>query len=161
MRIWRFIPTAAILLGAANVAQAANIPILNFSFEADVLNCTAGASCVLQNQAPNGWTESTNAPAGAPSGFAGGGFYGVYKPGPVQYPAGVPDGVNVAYVQTGVYSVSLTQTLTSVLQVNDTYTLSFYVGERADASTLNPALGCSGFNVSLMAGGNILSTQEQ
>jgi len=149
---------AAILLGAANVAQSANIPILNPSFEADVLNCTAGASCVLQNQVPSGWTESTTAPAGAPSGFSGGGFYGVYKPGPVQYPAGVPDGVNVAYMQTGVYSVSLTQTLTSVLQANDTYTLTFYVGQRADASTLNPALGCSGFNASLMAGGIVLNS---
>lgn len=159
MRVWQFVSTSAILLWAVNVAQCANIPILNPSFEADVLNCNAGdPACVLQNQAPNGWSESTTAPSGSPSGLAGGGFYGAYKPGAAQYMAGVPNGVNVAFMSTGVYSVSLSQTLTSTLQVNDTYTLSVYVGLRSDSNVVNPPYGCSPFNVSLMAGGNILNT---
>ena len=63
----------------------------------------------------------------------------------MQYPSGVPDGVNVAYISTGVYSNALSQTLTSTLQANDTYTLTFYVGprERRIQASRNPTMAAA------------------
>jgi hypothetical protein len=59
-------------------------------------------------------------------------------------------------VQTSGLSNFLSQTLTTNLQANDTYTVKAYVGLRADAYT--SGFGCSGFNISLLAGGNVLNT---
>ena len=62
MNIWRVVP-AAILLCPANAVLADTITILNPSFEANVLSCTAGLGCATVNTLA-GWTGFTTDPAG-------------------------------------------------------------------------------------------------
>ena len=141
MKVLRFL-SAATLLCTASFVQADTITILNPSFEADVFACSPGPGCATDDTLTD-WTGST----ANPSGFSGGGVafnnFGVYKPGTAEYPGGVPDGVNVAYLSTNVYNVSISQVLGSDLVANDTYTLTGFVGIRKDTSVIPPALGTS------------------
>jgi hypothetical protein len=141
MKVLRFL-SAATLLCTASLVQADTITILNPSFETDVLACSPGPGCATDDTLTD-WTAST----ANPSGFSGGGVafnnFGVYKPGTAEYPGGVPDGVNVAYLSTNVYNVSISQVLGSDLIANDTYTLTGFVGIRKDTSVIPPALGTS------------------
>jgi hypothetical protein len=121
MNIWRLVP-AAILLCAANAVLADTITILNPSFEANVLSCSAGPGCNTDNTLAD-WTGSTTDPVGFVSDILASGVFGAFKPGTGQYPAGVPDGVNVAYLVTADYSVSISQVLSATLKANDNYTL--------------------------------------
>ncbi len=155
--IWRFFP-AALLFSAAVVAHASTITVLNPSFEDDVLGCIAGASCATDDTITD-WTGTT----AYPGGFNGDGLdltgaFGVFKPGSVQYPSGVPDGVNVAYLTAIANSVSISQTLGATLQANDTYTLTAWEGLRDDTGVLAPGLGCNGSNITLEAGGTVLNS---
>ena len=144
----RLIPTAVILFWAVNVAPAAAVPVANPNFAIDVLTCVPGISTCSTYDAITSWAGSTLV----------GAAFGVYRPGTESYPGGVPIGVNVAYLQELGATESISQTLSSTLRANDTYTLSFYVGLRKDINAIPPSLGCYGFNVALMAGGNILNT---
>ncbi len=127
---------------------AANIPIANPSFEIDIPVCVPAISTCSTDDMITSWTGSqlTNA------------NFGVYIPGTESYPGGVPNGVNVAYLQELGNTETISQTLAAKLQANDTYTLTFYVGLRKDFMALPPALGCYGFNVTLLAGGHILNS---
>jgi hypothetical protein len=153
----KYLSFAFLIGGLAAHLQGGAISIFNPSFETDVLSCTAGASCAT-NDIVTGWTGST----ANPNGFDGppGAFntFGMIKPGTSQYPGGAPDGVNIAYLSTNVYSVSLSQILSANLLANDTYTLTLDIGERADHDVTNPGLGCNGFNSELDAGGNFLNS---
>jgi hypothetical protein len=156
MKVHRFLP-AAILLCTASLVQADTLTILNPSFETDVLACSPGPGCATDDTLTD-WTAST----ANPSGFSGGGVafnnFGVYKPGTAEYPGGVPDGVNVAYLSTNVYNVSISQVLGSDLVANDTYTLTGFVGIRKDTSVIPPGIGDFGYNVALEANGTVLNS---
>ena len=156
MKVHRFLP-AAILLCTASLVQADTLTILNPSFETDVLACSPGPGCATDDTLTD-WTGST----ANPSGFSGGGVafnnFGVYKPGTAEYPGGVPDGVNVAYLSTNVYNVSISQVLGSDLVANDTYTLTGFVGIRKDTSVIPPGIGDFGYNVALEANGTVLNS---
>lgn len=52
------------------------------------------------------WTGFTTDPVGV-SDILASGVFGAFKPGTGQYPAGVPNGVNVAFLITGEYVVSI------------------------------------------------------
>src|ERR1022692_3330835 len=159
MNIWRLVP-AAILLCAANAVLADTITILNPSFEANVLSCSAGPGCNTDNTLAD-WTGSTTDPVGFVSDILASGVFGAFKPGTGQYPAGVPDGVNVAFLITGAYVVSISQVLSATLKANDTYTLSGFVGMRDDTNILSPGLGCfGGYYASLEAGGTVLNSLD-
>jgi hypothetical protein len=136
----RFLPLVATL--AASVfgtafAQGTTIPILNPGFEADVLNCAPSEACY-----------NAEVPAWLP-GWFNGGDSGTIKPGPAQYPGGVPGGVNVAFLGGSACGYAVTgaifQTLPATLQPNTTYILQFSVGHRADEAF-------TGYVASLLAG---------
>jgi hypothetical protein len=52
------------------------------------------------------WTGFTTDPVGV-SDILASGVFGAFKPGTGQYPAGVPNGVNVTFLITGEYVVSI------------------------------------------------------
>ena len=133
------------------MATAGNIPIANPSFEIDMITCIPGIPSCNTSDAITSWTGSELVNAA----------FGVYTPGTNSYPGGVPNGVNVAFLQELGNTESISQTLGSTLQANDTYTVSFYVGLRKDVNVIAPGLGCYGFNVTLLAGGHILNSLLQ
>src|ERR1700690_2184113 len=104
MKFVRSLPALAIFL-AVNVTQAADIPIANASFEAD-LTCTASTSCAT-NDTITAWTGATADPNGFsdPAGIRATGSFGAFRPSAISYPSGVPSGANIAYLTTVVYSV--------------------------------------------------------
>lgn len=153
---------ALLTFGMAAALSAAQITIQNASFQADVLNAgcpgqqTYG-SCTNEGQnnpAIIGWTGSSPVPADAGSQWN----YGVYAPSSVSYTGALPNGTQVAYLQAIADNVSISQTLSATLLSDDTYTLTVDVGERSDRGVLFPGINCNGFNVSLTAGGNTLSS---
>lgn len=76
-----------------------------------------------------------------------GGFAGTIKPGTGQYPGGIPEGANVAFLGEPPTSAgSISQTLTATLQANTKYTLRLSVGHRADEAF-------TGYIATLVAGG--------
>ena len=109
-------------------ASAQPIAITNPSFEADPL-------------AENGFLFTA-------SGWTTTPFAGAFNPTAAAFPGGAPDGQNVLFSSGG----SATQTLSAVLLANTTYTLSYYVGQRADG------LGFSPYLVELLAGGSTLAS---
>jgi PEP-CTERM motif len=156
--IWEFVP-AAFLFCAATAAQASTITVLNPSFEDDVLSCTPSSPGCGTNNSITDWTGSTAYPGGFDGvGVDYTGDFGVYDPGTVSYPGGVPNGVNVAYVQAIANSASISQTLSATLQANDTYTLTVWEGLRDDTGVIDPGLGCNGSNISLEADGTVLNS---
>jgi len=153
----KLLSSLALLLSAgfATHLSAAAITIVNPGFEADVLSCAPSGTCGI-NQAITGWTGSTADPNGFADGYNAAGTFGVYKPSSVQYPNGpIPGGSNVAYVTGTTYSASISQVLGATLLANDTYTLSFYVGQRVDLT--GHAAGCNGLSGALEAGGAVLT----
>lgn len=143
--------TAAALLSGQ--AGAVTISILNNSFETPDEG-SSGAS----NDTVTSWVGTSGVSFG----------YGTYSPvSPTQYNANGTDGLPVGRVvpndsvnlnggkQAAFLGATgtLTQTLSDVLQVG-TYTLTFYVGHRADGF----AYPSGGASVSLLAGGVVDST---
>jgi hypothetical protein len=156
--IWIFVP-AAILFCAATMAQASTITVLNPSFEADVLTCAPSSPGCSTDDFITDWTGTTAYPGGFDGvGVDYTGVYGVYNPGTVSYPGGVPNGVNVAFLQAIANSVSISQTLSATLEANATYTLTVWEGLRNDTGVIAPGLGCSGSNIALEAGGTVLNS---
>ena len=155
MNLWRLVP-AAILVCAATAVQASTITILNPSFENQVFS--TGTGTPYPYGTITDWTATTASPDGFNGNVGDGGAFGVYNPGTVSYPGGVPDGVNVAFLQGVANSVSISQTLSASLQANDTYTLTAWEGLRDDTGVLAPGLGCNGSNITLEAGGTVLNS---
>ena len=126
MKFVQSFPAAVILL-AVNVTQAADIPIANASFEAD-LTCSASTTCAT-NDSITGWTGATADPNGFsdPAGIRANRVLLVpLGLSAISYPSELPDGANIAYLTTVVYSVSISaDTFGAVLQANDTYTVTF------------------------------------
>lgn len=130
----RFIRLALIALISLSLPAslfAEAIPVVNPSFEDDVL-CD-GCS---QTATVTGWNVTS------------GGGDGVLNPDATQYPGGVPDGANIAFLNgTGNF---VHQTLASNLEAGMRYTLTVNVGQRADENFV-------GYRVQLRAGGEILA----
>jgi hypothetical protein len=129
--------TVAALLGVGFVsseAHATSIPIANASFEA-----LQFANPPLFAPTIPSWTVG-----GPPEPFQNAGT-GQTNAG--QYPGGIPDGVNYAFINNGFIS----QTLTTALASSTTYTLGFFVGHRLDEGTDN-------YIVELLAGSTVLAS---
>ncbi len=155
--IWGFVP-AALLFCAATMAQVSTITVLKPSFEDDVLSCIPSSPGCSTDDSITDWTGSTAYPGGFDGvGTDYTGAFGVYNPGTISYPGGVPNGVNVAFVQAIANSASISQTLSATLQANDTYTLTVWEGLRDDTGVIDPGLGCNGSNISLEADGTVLN----
>jgi hypothetical protein len=131
-RLIQLLPIAVTLPSTAFAEEnCVPIPIQNPGFEADVLTCGSGLTC-----------DNPKVPAWLPSGFAG-----TIKPGTGQYPAGVPEGVNVAFLgEPDTSTGSISQTLGATLKANTKYILKLSVGHRADEVF-------TGYIAALLAGG--------
>ena len=127
-------------------APASTIAINNASFEADVQTGTGPTSFTFDDVP--GWSFANNAYVftWAPSVGPGG-----------EFPGGIPNGANVVWVGgpnvVGPYSATLSQTLSAKLEANTTYTMTVYVGQRAD-------IPLSGYTISFGAGGVVLASDS-
>jgi hypothetical protein len=116
---------AATLLTASFASQAVVVNIVNPSFESNAL-------------ALDTWNFSID-------GWIGG---ATWHPGTSYYPSGVPDGVNVAWNNSG----TISQTLTTALTNNTTYNLNVQIGHRADGVWSN------NYTIELLAGSNVIAS---
>lgn len=116
------------LLGglASRPAWAQTISVTNPGFESNAL-ADGGFTLSI-----TGWTIAGSA--------------GTYNPTSTQYPGGVPEGMNVAFINGG----SISQVLGATLTADTSYTLQVDVGDRAD--TPFPV-----YSVGLYAGGVLLA----
>jgi len=102
-------------------AQGQGIPIVNGNFNSDLLGCAAGPLCFDFGVIP-GWVAGVPAATLKPSTGAGG-----------EFPGGIPGGgPNVAAVGDANGAATITQDLGFTPSPNTTYTLTVYVGQRAD-----------------------------
>jgi hypothetical protein len=133
MKRFLLLPFALALCGSAHAQLGSGaIPILNPGFETDVLTC-AELPCYVPGI--TGWTF--------------GPVSGTFKPGPAQYPNGVPRGVNVAGMGNANSTGSIEQTTWVPLEADRTYVLSMSIGQRADYPF-------TGYEASLVAGNVVL-----
>jgi hypothetical protein len=121
--------SALLLSLIANSAFATPVSINNASFESQVLSDGKYVIGIA------GWSNTSG---------------GVFNASAAQFPGGVPDGQNFAWLNGG----SAGQTLTANLTSNSEYTLSVGVGERLDSYPF------PGYSVSLLAGGHVLATES-
>lgn len=138
----RYLQIVPLALAVSWIASAQEttipIPILNAGFEADVLVCAPGLNCY-----------NSEVPAWLP-GWFNGADAGTIKPGPAQYPGGVPGGVNVAFLQS---EAGIFQTLGATLRANTKYTLRLWVGHRADEAF-------TGYVATLLAGSVAVASDD-
>lgn len=146
-------------------ARAAALPIVNPGFEADPV--TLGAFNVLP---PTGWSAWD--PGGALD--QGQTAVGVLSPQPGHgfFPAGAPEGVNVALVSLGfgVSPAGLEQTLASPVLAFMQYTLRVRVGNIGSGTSLPGSAdgggidydlsGFPGYRVELWGGGTLLAADD-
>src|SRR5689334_13163344 len=113
-------PTGALFLILASRAIAGNIPISNPSFEQDNLACLPGPGCF----------------AGIVSGWNHSGVTATFKPNTTgsEFSGPVPDAVQVEAVGASVGGGEIDQSLGVPVTASTTYTLSFWVGHRIDAT---------------------------
>jgi hypothetical protein len=118
---WIAVCSAAITVLTA-AAQGQAIPIANANFNSDLLGCAAGPQCFDLGVIP-GWVGGGPTIATfKPSTGAGG-----------EFPGGIPGGgPNVAGVGQAAGAGTITQDLGFAPLPNTTYTLTVYVGQRAD-----------------------------
>jgi hypothetical protein len=103
------------------LAQGQSVPIVNAGFESDVLGCAAGFQCFASYVIP-GWTLTGQAATFKPSTGPGG-----------EFPSGIPGGgPNVAALGNSAGPGAITQDLGFAPLPKTTYTLTAYVGQRAD-----------------------------
>jgi hypothetical protein len=121
----------AVLVTAPGAGAQTAIPIVNPGFEDAAL-----IDGVFNFSIP-GWTL-TGTGAGS------------WNPTVASYPAGVPEGVHVAYSNHELSGV-ISQVLSATLTPGATYTLSVLVGHRAD-------FDFNGYLVELLAGGTVLAS---
>lgn len=140
-RTRRALCVAVVALGAggASSAMADLIPIVNPSFEADIIEDR------VYNLYAQGWVTQDDA--------------GAFNPVAEAYAGGVaPDGSNVGFVQSGWVRPTgwMEQTVDAVLQADIDYELTTLVGRRLD----NPLLPWRGYIMTLWAGSNLLATDD-
>jgi hypothetical protein len=108
--------------------------LLNPGFEEDVLACAGGLNCYAFGI--TGWLVGPNTV--------------VQKMSTVQYPDGVPGGVNVAAIGNQNSTGSILQVTPLHVVADNTYTLKLSVGHRAD-------FAFTGYFAALMAGNVVLA----
>ena len=113
------------------------IPLLNPGFEQDVLACAPGYYCFYPGV--SGWLAGPQTQ--------------IFKPSTVQFPGGVPGGVNVAAVGNNGSTSSILQVTPAVVQANTIYTLRLSVGARTD-------FAFTGYTAALMAGNMTLAFDD-
>ncbi len=118
---------------SATVLVAMPITVVNPSFEADTLSDGGISNSII------GWQTTS------------GGGDGVFNPSAAQYPDGIPDGVNVAYVNLPGNFVS--QTVTDVLEAGRIYTLRVQVGRKVGESF-------AGYRVQLRTAGDTILAED-
>jgi hypothetical protein len=145
---------------SAYQVQAATIPIINPSFEfvdnvsgcssSNVLNATSFIdSATFYSGGCVGATPFGTVP-GSSGWSVSGPDAGVLAPATSLYASSaIPNGQNVAFINTG----SISQTLSSTLQVG-TYSLSVFIGSRGDGFTLN------NYTVELLAGSTVIASDS-
>jgi hypothetical protein len=117
---------------AQEATSVISIPLLNPGFEDDSLTC--GSQC-----SHPGITAWLCGPVTE-----------VFAPSTVQFPNGIPGGVNVAALGFAIGTGSILQVTPAVVRANKTYTLRLSVGARADYAF-------TGYIAALMAGNVILA----
>jgi hypothetical protein len=136
-------------LGAGvNPALAAGVPITNASFENPALGGTGNFVLGIP-----GWELVLGAQV----------EYGVWWPGEFDYDVGVPDGQNIAFVDSqapvGSGIVAIQQTLEASLEPNTRYTLAVSVGN--NSGVFAPEfMGFPGYRVELWAGDRLLAVDH-
>jgi hypothetical protein len=127
------IALAIVSLAAPVVAAGAqNIPVVNGSFEANVL---------ADGQARTNMTDGWNMFVGQA---------GTFNPNNNSYAAAaIPGGSQLGFANAG---GSMTQTFATLVAPNTLYTLTYFVGNRAD-------MGFNGYLVSLLGGSTVLASQ--
>ncbi|MCC6536493.1 MAG: PEP-CTERM sorting domain-containing protein [Bryobacterales bacterium] len=128
---------------AAGISRAAVITVNNASFETfNPLNLAcAGAGCAFNTALIPGWTNS-------------GGNNGSWQPGNpanTNYFDFLPDGVTIAYSNSG----AISQTVTETAVAGVTYTLMVDIGNRKDLVPTGGAQLLVGANTINAAGGNL------
>ncbi len=151
------------LSGAPVASGGVSIPVNNAGFENDF--APPGCFAIFT---PTGWTVYD------PGGVLGGNSaVGVIDPtGTTNFPAGAPEGLNVALIflgeDMGQGQVGLTQVLGETLQPLTTYTLTVEVGNIASGIGPPPCDvfgffdldGFPGYQVQLLAGGVVIAEDE-
>lgn len=150
-------------------AKAAAIAIVNAGFEQpDTTNLppVPGTGEVFTFADAPGWSLLDPAdliPDEAGDRNLGTGYPGVWSPSAVFYPDGIPEGRNIGTLflpqAPGSGEVALTQTLSSVLEVDTTYALSVDVGNPADPG-IDLFTGFPGYRIELLAGGTVLAADD-
>ncbi len=134
----RMIQMTILFVALTGFARGASITVLNPGFEDLVLSGPGGADNFVSD------IPSWN--------ILGQAF--TFKPGAVQFPGGVPEGVNVGAVgnpDDGPGTIS--QILSATIQPNTLYTLIVDVGQRADFPLVS-------YSASLLAGGVTLASSS-
>jgi hapalindole H/12-epi-hapalindole U/12-epi-fischerindole U/hapalindole U synthase len=132
-----------------NPAFATAISIVNAGFEETIL-----ADDTWIPNAPSGWMPYTAADLTLGAGF------GPANPPTGMYPSEAPEGQNVVYLYgDGSGEFGIYQILAAVLTPNTTYTLKVEVGNPA-AYDIWDFAGFPGYRIGLVAGGTILSSDE-
>jgi hypothetical protein len=119
---------------AVTVTGSGSVPVVvdNFSFETPAL-------------VDGGWTPSI------PSWTQISGTSGIFDPTTAQFPAGVPDGDNSAYINGGIVGQTI---LAETLLADTTYTLEVDVGDRADKAF-------PGYEIQLVVGGVVRASADE
>jgi hypothetical protein len=127
-----------LVFGGVENVRAGSITVLNPGFESLVLAGPGGPGNFAFGNIPS-WNVT--------------GQTATFKPGPTEFPGGVPEGVNVAAVGNGGGISAISQTLAATLQANMTYTLTVDVGQRLD-------FPLNGYTIQLMAGAVTLASDS-
>src|SRR5262249_10879249 len=117
-------------------ATGTPVPLMNPGFDDDVLSCQL-FDCYVPGI--TGWSV--------------GPVSGTYKPGPAQYPLGVPSGPNVAGIGNLNSTGSILQATGVVLLPNTTYVFKLSIGQRADVPL-------NGYVASILAGNVVLASDS-
>jgi hypothetical protein len=136
-----FVVLSILVLGSIAIPTRADVvPVNNASFESfdPLVNpCSCGMYSI--GSIP-GWTVF-------------GGIAGSWQPTAVSFPPPLPDGITVAYSNSG----TISQTLTTALLPDTTYALSVDVGRRLDVNT-NPTGYLTNYTIALYAGSTLLNS---
>lgn len=145
-KVFLLMLSGLLVMGAiSSQAGATNLPVANYSFESN----TPGDGGWLTDASGSTWVRAINDWSYT---FADGTYKGTHRFTADKYPAGAPDGLNVAFVNGGTNGGYIRQIVQgTALTEGHIYTLSVYAGKRLDAI---PGLS---YGVQLVAGGNLLA----
>ncbi len=147
MKKYFFLMLAGLIVVSAISSQAGatNLPVANYSFEANTPGDGGWFTDYLGSQfvrTIHGWNYVPGPP-----------YVGTQRFLAANYPAGVPDGLNAAYVNAGAAISQVVQG--TALTGGHLYTLSVFAGERLDSYSPNQT-----YELQLLAGGTVLAEMQ-